>query len=131
MVSDSFDKWVLTHMCEELTAVIDSDSNSEMPQTKGDITNIADAIRKFTFFGWNYAIIHHEWGDDSEKIMADELPEFLVKAKWTCNFDHMLKKWKSVTLNGDSNSYLPLFFRELDNENRRILVEWILSNYQG
>jgi hypothetical protein len=88
-----------------------------------------DAVTKWAFFSWNYKTIHHEWINASGEPGLDELPEFLVKAKWTCNFDHMLSKWRNATRFGDSNSYLPIFFRYLDKENSRILVEWIMNNY--
>ena len=129
MVSDSFDKWVLSNLSEDLNVVINGDKDSTADGTK--VLDCAGAIQKWTFFGWNYVVVHHEWKSPSGTVECDELPEFLLKVKWTCNFDHMLKKWRAVTSRGNSDSYLPLFYRELDGENRRILVDWVMANYKA
>ena len=89
------------------------------------------AINKWLYFGWNYEIIHHKWNSTNGEQKEEWLPAFLVKAQWTCNFDHMLDKWNKVTQSGNTNSYLTQFYAELDTTNCKILLEWIMQNYQG
>lgn len=88
-----------------------------------------NAINKWIFFGWNYSCVEHEWTDANGNKRIEVLPRFLVEVKWTCNFDHMLSKWRLATHNTDSHSYLVRFYAELGAENCRLLLEWVMENY--
>ena len=89
------------------------------------------AINKWLFFGWNYRTVHHKWRSIWNEQKSENVPAFLVEAKWTCNFDHMLDKWKAATRSGNSHSYLVRFYGELDDKNRIALLDWVLRNYTG
>lgn len=89
------------------------------------------AINKWLYFGWNYDTVLHKWKSVYGEQKEECLPAFLVEAKWTCNLDHMLEKWHKSIKNGDVHSYLTRFYADLDTENRKILLEWVLQNYQG
>lgn len=41
----------------------------------------------------------------------------------------MLSKWKIATHDANANSYLVKFYAELDVENRLLLLEWVMANY--
>lgn len=89
------------------------------------------AINKWLFFGWNYETICHEWKSGNGEQKTGYFPAFLVKVKWTCNFDHMVGKWSEAIRSGDCHSYLARFYAELDTTNRQMLLEWVMQNYQG
>lgn len=88
------------------------------------------AINKWMYFGWNYKTIPHEWKSGNGELKTGNFPEFLVKAKWTCNFDHMAGKWAAAIRTDDCHSYLSRFYAELDTDNRRALLEWVMEHYQ-
>lgn len=87
------------------------------------------AINKWIFFGWNYPSIEHEWTNIRGEKKFEVVPVFLTEIKWTCNFDHILSKWHIATRTKNSNAYLVEFYAELGNENRRLLLKWVIDNY--
>lgn len=87
------------------------------------------AINKWIFFGWNYPSIEHEWTNIHGEKKFEVVPVFLTEIKWTCNFDHILSKWHIATQIKNSNAYLVEFYAELGNENRRLLLKWVIDNY--
>lgn len=87
------------------------------------------AINKWIFFGWNYPSIEHEWTNIHGEKKFEVVPVFLTEIKWTCNFDHILSKWHIATRTKNSNAYLVEFYAELGNENRRLLLKWVIDNY--
>lgn len=88
------------------------------------------AINKWIFFGWNYSSIEHEWTNIHGEKKFEVVPVFLTEIKWTCNFDHILSKWHIATRTKNSNAYLVEFYAELGNENRRLLLQWVMENYK-
>ena len=87
------------------------------------------AINKWIFFGWNYPSIEHEWTNIHGEKKFEVEPVFFTEIKWTCNFDHILSKWHIATRTKNSNAYLVEFYAELGNENRRLLLKWVIDNY--
>lgn len=87
------------------------------------------AINKWVFFGWNYSLTDYEWTSVNGERKREVVPQFLAEVKWTCNFDHMLSKWHIATQDGKADSYLVKFYAELGTENRHMLLEWVLANY--
>lgn len=87
------------------------------------------AINKWIYFGWNYPCIEHEWIDVHGDKRFGVVPQFLVEVKWTCNFEHMLSKWKAATHDTVSSAYLVKFYAELDTTNSKLLLEWVMENY--
>lgn len=87
------------------------------------------AINKWIFFGWNYPSIEHEWTNIHGEKKFEVVPVFLTEIKWTCNFDHILSKWHIATRTKNSNAYLVEFYAELGNENRQLLLKWVIDNY--
>ena len=57
------------------------------------------------------------------------IPQFLAKAKWTCNLPHMIEKWKNACQSRNPDAYIVNFYANLDGNNRKILLEWVLQNY--
>lgn len=91
------------------------------------------AINKWVFFCWNYHTVHHTWEAGDGTIRSAYIPEFLANVDWTCNFDHILKKWRDITNDGNGNSSecVPSFYAELDDSNRELLLEWIMEHYEN
>lgn len=89
------------------------------------------AINKWFYFAFNYETILHEWKSVTGEHRSEHLPGFLVEAKWTCNFDHMLSKWNQATKSQNPSAYLMNFYGELDIPNRIALIEWLMANYNG
>ena len=88
-------------------------------------------INKFMFFSWNYAMTQIE--RNGRKMY---LPKFIVEAKWSCNFDHIIGKWYGCITDSkgnerDSYSFLPRFYAELDSVNRRAMLDYILEHREG
>lgn len=88
-----------------------------------------EAINKWFYFALNYRIIKHEWKSVSGVLRSEHLPSFLVEAKWTCNLDHMLSKWKAATVSQNPSAYLMDFYADLDCDNRIALLEWLMTHY--
>lgn len=87
------------------------------------------AINKWVFFGWNYSCVNHEWSGVIGETRREVVPRFLTEIQWTCNFDHMLSKWKTATRSGNPDAYLVNFYADLSNENRILLLKWVMENY--
>lgn len=90
-----------------------------------------NAINKWNFFCWNYESALYEWGGLNNELRSAVVPVFLTKVRWTCNFDHMLSKWEDACRTGHYMTFLPKFYAELDTENRKALLEWVMMNYNG
>lgn len=89
------------------------------------------AINKWNYFCWNYKTERHNWIGVHGEPMSEHIPVFLAEIKWTCSLDHMVDKWFKSCQYDDPYSYLPRFYSELDLENRSLLLEWIMKNYNG
>lgn len=88
-------------------------------------------INKFMFFSWNYEMTQIE--RNGRKMY---LPKFIVEAKWSCNLDHIISKWNGCVTDSkgkerDSYAVLPRFYAELDGENRRALLDYVLEHREG
>ena len=46
-----------------------------------------------------------------------------------CPICHMVNKWQLATQSKDPHTYLIKFYTELDIQNRRLLLEWVLNYY--
>lgn len=43
----------------------------------------------------------------------------------------MLGKWQHATRTQDPDTYMVKFYADLDDKNRKLLLEWIIQNYNG
>lgn len=89
------------------------------------------AINKWLYYGWNYITKYFSWTDSAGTEQGEYLPEFLGEVKWTCPFLHMVGKWHKATESRNADAYLVRFYAELDNQNRQLLLEWVLRYYSG
>lgn len=87
------------------------------------------AINKWLYHGWNYKMVEHTYDNGTGRTQTRTLPQFLVETKWTCHISHMIDKWEKIAEYGTPHAYMTAFYAELDMENRRRLIEWVMSNY--
>ncbi len=90
------------------------------------------AINKWLFHAWNYESVSvsvPDYANNSTKEII--VPQFIAEAKWTCNLLHMIGKWQDACRSHNTNAYLVDFYANLDGANRKILLEWVLENYNG
>lgn len=89
-----------------------------------------EAINRWLFHAWNYEQINAEVPDyfcgGTTRV---HIPRFLAEAKWTCNLNHMIDKWNEACRSRNTDAYLVTFYANLDGDNRKILLEWVLQNY--
>lgn len=104
------------------------------PRKSNQIPNILNAekkeammqgINKFLFWNWNFDTIENPTDHK-------HYPDALMEAKWTCNRQHMLNKWShwcKLCNNNTADANIK-FYGELDGQNRRAFLSWIVENYQ-
>ena len=89
------------------------------------------AINKWMFHGWNYESVPLTIKTPYGTTDTVNVPQFIKEVKWTCNTSHMLEKWNKATRTQDPDTYMTKFYAELDYNNRRLLLEWVIQNYNG
>ena len=90
------------------------------------------AINKWLFYGWNYKVVPMAVTTPGGVTMATYVPEFIKEVKWTCHISHMLEKWTAAATHSQtSDAYMVQFYADLDDNNRKLLLEWIIQNYNG
>lgn len=87
------------------------------------------AINKWLFHGWNYKVVPITFTTPGGVSVTPYVPEFLKEIKWTCHISHMLEKWKNATQSQNPDAYMTKFYAALDNDNRQLLLEWIIQHY--
>ena len=90
-----------------------------------------EAIRKFFYFSFNYKVELQRWTDIWGRTHNDYLPTFILGAKWKCDKDHIISIWKTAEEEYNNYARMNYFFANIDDENREILVKWMMKNYNG
>lgn len=91
-----------------------------------------EAVNRWLFHGWNYESVPVPVPDyENGGTKQIYVPRFIAEAKWTTNRQHMIEKWNAACRSRNTDAYLVNFYANLDNDNRIILVEWVLENYTG
>lgn len=89
-----------------------------------------EAVNRWIYHGWNYemtSVAVPDYANGGSKLI--HIPQFLAEAHWTCNLAHMIEKWYESCRSKHTDAYLTSFYANLDNDNRQILLEWVLANY--
>lgn len=78
-------------------------------------------VHRFLFYQWNF---------ESRRNETDGYyyPTVIMKADWTCGRQHICDKYMKCLDSVGSRYALAHLYGDLDNENRRIMLEWIMSN---
>lgn len=87
-----------------------------------------DAVKKWTLYCFNYST---PFESTICKIWGGTLSGF--GGRYYCEDNHftqhLIEKWHSFENRGDAR--MLFFYCELDTENRKKLVDWIMENYGG
>ena len=75
---------------------------------------------RWMFYCWNFESQRHTDGF--------YYPSVIMQAPWTCSRDHICAKYMHSLDKVGSQFALMDLYGDLDNENRRIMLEWIMSN---
>ena len=87
------------------------------------------AINKWFFYAMNYNVVPVEIEDFQGK-RTEYLPDcFNAFPLWLRA--HLAGKWDSIYESYGSRAVLMVFYSELDWNNRKFLMEWVLNNYNG
>lgn len=78
-------------------------------------------VHRFLFYQWNFESVKNE----EDCIWY---PTVIMKADWTCNRQHICDKYRFSIENAGVNHALAHLYGVLDGDNRRVMLEWIMSN---
>lgn len=85
------------------------------------------AINKWFYYAMNYPMVEVEVADfDGTK--KEYLPDFFNAFPMHLR-KHLMGKWNYYYEEYGSRAVLMVFYGELDGENKKILMEWVLNNY--
>ena len=85
------------------------------------------AINKWFYYAMNYNVVPVEIEDYQGK-RTEYLPDcFEAFPKHLRG--HLFEKWESLYESYGSRAVLMAFYGELDWSNRKLLMEWVLNNY--
>lgn len=87
------------------------------------------AINKWFFYAMNYNVVPVEVEDYKGK-RTEYLPD-CFKAFSIYDRAHLAGKWNACYEDYGSRAVLMAFYAELDGDNRKLLMEWVLNNYNG
>jgi hypothetical protein len=85
------------------------------------------AINKWFYYAMNYPVIPIEVAD-FDGIHTEYLPDFF-NAFPKSSRRHLAGKWNAYYEDYGSRAVLMVFYGELDWTNRKLLMEWVLNNY--
>lgn len=77
-------------------------------------------------YAWNYKCVHHEFKYKKEQYCY--APELVVHLG-----DHFVEKWNNKASQENMNGTWALLWlwHELDNENQKKVIKWLIVNYKG
>ena len=85
------------------------------------------AINKWYYYAMNYNVAPVEIEDYAGKrteLLPDCLNAFPIHLR-----EHLAKKWDTLYGLYGSRAVLMAFYGELDSNNKKLLMEWVLNNY--
>ena len=84
-------------------------------------------INKWFYYAMNYPVVKVEIAD-YQGTREEYLPDFFnAFPKYLRG--HLASKWNAYYEDYGSRAVLMVFYGELDWENRKLLMEWVLNNY--
>lgn len=77
-------------------------------------------VHRWLFYCWNF---------QSERYTDGMYyPTVIMQAEWTCNREHIMAKYMHSLDKVGSEFALMDLYGELDTNNRRVMLDWIMSN---
>lgn len=83
----------------------------------------AIAINKFMFYIMNYDVIEYKTRDGNTVY----IPKSFISIKWNCDIEDIIAIWYNTCK--DINGYFLSFYQQLDAENKKAFIEWVMDNY--
>lgn len=88
------------------------------------------AIKKWMFYAWNFHSKEFQINDrDTGNTMY--LPTVFEALESSKMFYHLVSKWVGIANKKGGTQGLLEFYFELDESNRKLMVEWVINNYKG
>lgn len=78
-------------------------------------------VHRFLFYQWNF---ESKLNESDGKFY----PTVIMNADWTCSRQHICDKYMECLNRVGSGYALARLYGYLNNDNRRIMLEWIMSN---
>ena len=88
------------------------------------------AINKFFYYAMNFGSKKMEVAVIGEGIVEKYMPDCFEAFPVSLR-QHLYKKWESLYDSYGSRAVLMAFYAELDGTNRKLLMEWVINNYNG
>lgn len=92
-----------------------------------NIKTAMTAINKWFYYAMNYPVVEVEVAD-YKGTRKEYLPDFF-NAFPLHSRGHLAGKWNAYYEDYGSRAVLMVFYGELDWSNRKLLMEWVLNNY--
>ena len=87
------------------------------------------AINKWFYYAMNYNVVPVEVADykgERTEYLPDCFNAFPKNLR-----GHLAEKWSALYDSYGSRAVLMAFYAELDYSNRKLLIEWVMNNYNG
>lgn len=89
------------------------------------------AVNRFLFYSQNWGTCDLEYKSINGETVRRCLPDFFQALHFPCSTEHMVNKFEHLYQLYGSQAALAMFYFELNFQNRRELLEYILTNYNG
>ena len=89
------------------------------------------AINKFLYYSQNWDNCDLEYKSLNGEIVRKCMPGFFQALHFPCSTEHMVSKFEHLYETYGCRAALAMFYFELNYQNRRELLEYILTNYNG
>lgn len=89
------------------------------------------AINKFLYYSQNWDNCNLEYKSLNGEIVRKCMPGFFQALHFHCSTEHMVNKFEHLYETYGCKAALAMFYFELNYQNRRELLEYILTNYNG
>ena len=101
--------------------IVDIDMGSAVISESFEKKTMAKGVNRFLFYCWNY---------EGERNAVDGYwyPSVILHANWTCDRQHICAKYMHSLDKVGSNFALADLYGDLDNNNRIVMLEWIMNN---
>jgi len=85
---------------------------------------VFEAINRFCYESLNYEVVRFV----GNYVGAVYVPKFLVEVKWSCDTEHLVRKWLGYAQSSNMTEAMFIkFYVNLDKNNQDKMAEWIFK----